>query len=220
MSSPSRIALVHAVTVAMPPIQQALASLWPDVRVQQLLDDSLSGDREAEATLTQAMRARIVALARYAHGCGAQAILYTCSAFGPAIDDARRAVPIPVFRPNEAMFDDALAQGRRIGMLATFAPSVASMEDEFAAAAKARGIDATLRTTCVPEAMHALRAGRPEEHDRLLAEAAPAFADCDALMLAHFSTSRAFDAVSARVSLPVLASPRSAVRALRAALSR
>jgi aspartate/glutamate racemase len=215
-----RIALVHAVSVAMPPIQQALASLWPDARVQQLLDDSLSPDREAEAMLTDAMRARIVELARYAHGCGAQAILYTCSAFGPAIDDARRAVPIPVFKPNEAMFDDALARGRRVGMLATFAPSVASMEDEFVATARARGIDATLRTTCVPEAMRALRAGRPEEHDRLLAEAAPALADCDALMLAHFSTSRAFDAVSAQVSLPVLTSPRSAVRALRAALSR
>jgi aspartate/glutamate racemase len=215
-----RIALVHAVSVAMPPIEQALASLWPDARVQQLLDDSLSPDREAEAMLTDAMRARIVELARYAHGCGAQAILYTCSAFGPAIDDARRAVPIPVFKPNEAMFDDALARGRRVGMLATFAPSVASMEDEFVATARARGIDATLRTTCVPEAMRALRAGRAEEHDRLLAEAATAFVDCDALMLAHFSTSRAFDAVSAQVSLPVLTSPRSAVRALRAALSR
>ena len=133
---------------------------------------------------------------------------------------AKRAVPIPVLKPNEAMFDDALSRGTRIGMLATFAPSVQSMEREFAMMAATRGIEATLRTVCVPHAMQALREGRGDEHDRLLAESAPTFADCDALLLAHFSTSRAFDAVSARIAIPVLTSPRSAVLALRAALER
>jgi len=215
-----RIALVHAVTVAMPPVTDALAALWPEARVQHLLDDALSPDREADGDLTPAMRDRIVSLARYAHACGASGILYTCSAFGPAIEVAKRAVPIPVLKPNEAMFDDALARGRKLGMLATFAPSVQSMEQEFATMAARRGIEATLRTFCVPNAMQVLREGRGDEHDRLLAEAAPAFADCDALLLAHFSTSRAFDAVRTRMSIPVLTSPRSAVLALRAALKR
>ena len=213
-----RIALVHAVTVAMPPITDALAALWPEARVQHLLDDALSPYRAADGQLTPAMRDRIVSLARYAHASGASGILYTCSAFGPAIDAAKRAMPIPVLKPNEAMFDDALERGHKFGMLATFAPSVQSMAQEFAMLAAERGIEATLRTTCVPEAMQALREGRGDEHDRVLADAAPAFADCDALLLAHFSTSRAFEAVSARLSIPVLTSPRSAVMALRAAL--
>ena len=219
MTGKPRIALVHAVTVAMAPIRDALATLWPDARVQQLLDDALSPDRELDGELTTAMRARITALACYAHACGAQGVLYTCSAFGPAIDDAKRAVPVPVLKPNEAMFADALARGRTIGMLATFEPSVASMQEEFDALASTSGVDATLRTLCIPEAMRALRNGDALEHDRLLAEAASAFADCDALLLAHFSTSRAYDAVSARVDIPVLTSPRSAVLALRAAVS-
>lgn len=210
---------MHAVTVAMPPVTDALAALWPEARVQHLLDDALSSDREADGDLTPAMRDRIVSLARYAHGSGASGILYTCSAFGSAIDVAKRAVPIPVLKPNEAMFDEALAKGRRFGMLATFAPSVASMEQEFAIIAAAAGVEATLRTVCVPGAMRALREGRGAEHDRLLADAAPAFSDCDAVLLAHFSTSRAFDLVSARVSVPVLTSPRSAVLALRARLA-
>ncbi len=213
-----RIALVHAVTVAMQPVTDALAELWPEARVQHLLDDALSVDREANSELTTAMHERIVSLARYAHGSGADGILYTCSAFGPAIEAAKRAVPIPVLKPNEAMFGDALSRGRRIGMLATFAPSVDSMEREFATMAAERGVEATLRTVCVRDAMQALREGRADEHNRLLAESAPAFADCDALLLAHFSTSRAFDAVSARIAVPVLTSPRSAVLELRAAL--
>jgi aspartate/glutamate racemase len=77
-----------------------------------------------------------------------------------------------------------------------------------------------LRTVCVPDAMRALRAGKGDDHDRLLAAAVPKLADCDAILLAHFSTSRAYDAVRARVSVPVLTSPRSAVLALRAAVHR
>lgn len=215
---PPRIALVHAVTVAMPPVIAAFAALWPQARVQHLLDDALSPDRAADGDLTAAMRSRIAGLADYARVSGAAGILFTCSAFGPAIDSVKAAMPFPVLKPNEAMFAEALTRGRRIGMLATFAPSVPSMEAEFHAMARTRGIEASLRSTCVPEAMQALQAGRGADHDRLLADAAANFSDCDLLLLAHFSTSRAQAAVTAKVDVPVLTSPGSAVIAMRAAI--
>ena len=211
----TRIALIHAVTVAMPPVVAAFAAHWPDARIQHLLDDALSPDREADGELTPAMCGRIVDLARYAQSSGAHGILYTCSAFGAAIDAAKAAVALPILKPNEAMFEQALAKGDRIGMLATFAPSVASMDEEFRAMARERGRAATLTTRCVPEAMAAVREGRGEEHDRLLAEVAPELADCDVLLLAHFSTSRAQAAVTKVVRMPVLTSPASAVFAMR-----
>ncbi len=216
---PPRIALVHAVTVAMPPVVAAFTSLWPQARLQHLLDDALSPDRESDGELTPAMRSRIADLASYARSSGASGILFTCSAFGPAIDGVKAIMPMPVLKPNEAMFAEALERGRRIGMLATFAPSVPSMEEEFHVMARSRGIEASLRSTCVPEAMQALRAGRGDHHDRLLADAAAEFFDCDLLLLAHFSTSRAQAAVAATVDVPVLTSPGSAVVAMRTALA-
>jgi hypothetical protein len=65
-----------------------------------------------------------------------------------------------------------------------------------------------------------LRAGDGGEHDRLIAEAAPRFADCDAVLLAHFSTSRAAGQVSAVIDRPVLTSPGSAVAKLKAMLDQ
>ena len=186
-----------------------------EARPFNLLDDALSPDRERGTDLAPELFARIVALARYARQAEAAGILFTCSAFGPAIEAARGGLDVPVLKPNEAMFDDALGHGTRIGMLATFAPSVASMEEEFGAAAHARGVAAVIRTICVPEAMRALKAGDRATHDGLLAQAAPALADADAIMLAHFSTSRAFAAVRAAVATPVLTAPRSAVIAMR-----
>lgn len=213
-----RIALIHAVAVAIEPIRAAFDALWPEARPFNLLDDALSPDRERAAALAPELHARIVALACYAGTAEADGILYTCSAFGPAIEAARAAVAMPVLKPNEAMFVDALKQGSRIGMLATFAPSVVSMEEEFQATARELGLTASLRTVCVPAAMTALKAGDRATHDAMLADAVPGLGDVDAIMLAHFSTSRAMDAVCAVTSLPVLAAPRSAVLALRARL--
>jgi Asp/Glu/hydantoin racemase len=211
----TRIALIHAVTVAIEPVQSAFRQLWPEAECANILDDSLSVDRERDGILTEAMSDRIRMLAQYGAATGADGILFTCSAFGEAIQAAAAQLPIPVLKPNEAMFEAALELGGRIGMLATFAPSVGSMESEFREMVEARGQRVALDTYCVPGAMAALRVGNGGEHDRLIAQAAPRFADCSAVMLAHFSTSRAAPSVSATLDCPVLTSPGSAVAKLK-----
>jgi hypothetical protein len=105
------------------------------------------------------MKNRIRALAEYGAATGTAGVLFTCSAFGEAIEAAGAQLPIPVLKPSEAMFEAALAMGRRIGMLATFAPSVGSMEDEFREMADTSGRGASIETYCVPAAMAALKAG-------------------------------------------------------------
>ncbi len=213
---PPRIALIHAVTVAIDPVQEAFRHLWPEARCTNLLDDSLSPDREADGILTPAMAARIAMLAQYSADCGAAAVLFTCSAFGAAIDQAAARLPLPVLKPNEAMFEAALDAGDRIGMLATFAPAVDGMEVEFRELAGRLGRSAaSIRTVCVPDAMAALRSGDAAAHNRLLAEAAGTIGTCDAIMLAHFSTSRAEEAVRTAVSIRVLSSPAAAVAKLK-----
>lgn len=214
-----RIALIHAVTVAMQPIEEAFQRLWPEAERINILDDGLPRDRAKTPELTPAVSKRIRDLASYADTLSADGILYTCSAFGEAIDAAAKDRAKPVLKPNEAMFEEALAAGRRIGMLATFEPSVASMEEEFRDLARQRGIDATIRTICVPAAMAALQKGDAAAHNDLLAQRAAELADCDAVLLAHFSTSRAEAAVKAKLQVPVLTSPGSAVRKLKAALA-
>jgi Asp/Glu/hydantoin racemase len=207
--------LIHAVAVAIEPVQEAFRQLWPDAECANILDDSLSVDRERGGVLTEAMKHRIRTLAEYGAATGADAILFSCSAFGEAIAAAAAAMPIPVLKPNEAMFEAALAMGSRIGMLATFLPSVASMEDEFREMADATGKHVTIETYCVVGAMAALKAGDGAEHDRLISEAAPRLADCDAILLAHFSTARAASAVAAVLDRPILTSPASAVAKLK-----
>jgi hypothetical protein len=215
-----RIGLIHAVSVAIDPVQIAFASRWPDATLTNLLDDSLSPDLEREGVLTPAMRQRIQFLTSYVADTGADGILFTCSAFGEAIAEAAARAAIPVLKPNEAMFEAAIESGQRIGMLATFGPAVASMEQEFAEMAGRRGSKACLDTYCVPGALEALRNGDFARHNRLVAAASPRFKDYDVLLLAHFSTSRASTEVAKVVGRAPLTSPESAVLKLRREISR
>jgi Asp/Glu/hydantoin racemase len=212
-----RIALIHAVTVAMEPVARAFSETWPEADLMNILEDSLSPDRARDGDLTSDMSARIGLLAEYALSAGADAVLFTCSAFGPAIEAAAARLSVPVLKPNEAMFAHALASGSRIGMIATFPPSVATMEAEFTEACRAAGrADAALRTVLAEGALEALKRGDADEHDRRVAGIAPELTGCDAVMLAHFSTSRARRAVEGRVSVPILTAPDAAVAALKA----
>src|ERR671925_821529 len=174
-----RIALIHATPVAMQPVVEAFRHGWPDADTFSVLDDALSTDLARAGTLNTVLKRRIAALAEYVTGIGVDAILYTCSAFGEAIDAVARATLMPVLKPNEAMFEAALHLGTRIGLLATFQPSIPSLEQEFVDMAKAQRTHVTLESACVPEAMAALTAGDANQHDRLIAEAAARLAHCD-----------------------------------------
>lgn len=210
-----RIVLLHATPVAMAPVHSAFKELWPDAELVNLLDDGLTIDRAKDSELTPQLCERFVNLGRYAYQSGADAILVTCSAFGPAIEQMAKTLPIPVLKPNEAMFSEALRLGRRIGMLATFAPSVVTMEAEFAAFARQQNSDATLTTLVVEGAIDQLRQGNTEQHNRLVAERAPELENCDVIMLAHFSTSVALNAVREKVTTRVLTAPHAAVTTLK-----
>jgi hypothetical protein len=213
-----KIVLIHAVRAAMAPIEVAFGNLWPETKRVNLLDDSLSVDRAAAPELTPPLSARIATLGYYAEQIGADGVLYTCSAFGTAIDAIAGSLRFPVLKPNEAMFDAALDRGLRIGMLATFAPAVPSMEVEFRNMASVRGSAAMLETWIVPEARDALAANDLATHDQLIAESASVLAHCDAIMLAHFSMATAEALVRQRVPCAVFSAPNSAVEKLRRSL--
>ncbi len=215
-----RIALIHATPAAVEPIRTAFAEAWPEPDLVNLLDDSLSRDRALAPELTDSIYGRFDALGAYAVAIGAGGILFTCSAFGSAIERVASAVAIPVLKPNEAMFAEAIRIGGRIGMLATFEPSIASMAAEFEADAAKASAEVTLQSIFVPDAMAALVAGNRDRHDRLIAEAAPALAHCKAIMLAQFSMAPAADSLRRRFpGMPVLTSPGAAVAAMKKRLT-
>ena len=207
MTTP-RIALIHALKHSIAPIEAAFAKAWPDARLMNLLDDSLSADLARDGALNDAMTERFLALGDYAAATGADAILFTCSAFGPCIEAVAAAhAPMPVLRPNEAMIEQAVTMGKRIGLLSTFPPTLASMPPEFPGSVEV-----------VPKlaegALAALDRGDRATHDRLIVEASRDLRDCDVIALAQFSIAATALMVAEATGKPVVTTPDSAVQKL------
>jgi Asp/Glu/hydantoin racemase len=209
-----RITLIHALKHSIVPIEQSFAKLWPDARLMNLLDDSLSADLARDGSLTDAMTERFEKLGRYAVSTGPDAILFTCSAFGPCIEAVARAqAPMPVLKPNEAMIEQAAAGGRKVGLLSTFAPTLASMPREFPPAIE-------IVPKLAEGALGALDRGDRAEHDRLVVEASKDLAGCDLIALAQYSMAPAAALVAEATGRPVLTTPDSAVMKLKELLLR
>jgi Asp/Glu/hydantoin racemase len=204
-----RIALIHALKHSIVPIEASFAKLWPEARLMNLLDDSLSADLARDGRLTSAMTERFQAIGSYVAGTGADAILFTCSAFGPCIEAvARTHAPMPVLKPNEAMIAQAVKGGRKIGLLSTFPPTLASMPREFPPSVE-------LVPKLAEGGMAALDRGDRAEHDRLVVEAAKDLRDCDVIALAQYSMAPAAAQVAEATGRPVLTTPDSAVERLK-----
>lgn len=221
-----RILLIHALFESLAPIWAAFKAEWPEASTVNLLDDSLSADLARDGRLTQAMTERFLTLGRYGSGADgkappADAILFTCSAFGPAIEAVKCDLRIPVLKPNEAAFAEAISSGMRIGLMVTFPPSLPSLEAELREMAEAMGKTITVVGCGVEGALAALKAGDAARHNALIAEAAASMPEVDALVLGQFSMAQARDAILARdPKRRVITTPDSAVRALKTRLDR
>ncbi len=208
-----RIALVHALKHSISPIETAFARLWPEAGLMNLLDDSLSADVARDGRITDAMTERFLQIGQYATGAGADAILFTCSAFGTCIEAVARAqAPMPVLKPNEAMIEQAAAKGKKIGLLSSFPPTLASMPREFPSSIQ-------IVPKLAEGAMAALDRGDRATHDRLVVEASKDLRDCDLIALAQYSMAPAAEQVAAATGRPVLTTPDSAVMKLKEMLS-
>jgi aspartate/glutamate racemase len=215
-----RIALIHALTHSITPINEAFAQMWPQATRMNVLDDSLSADLAANhGVLDAAMHQRFEALADYAVSCGADGILFTCSAFGSCIEQvARKHANIPVLKPNEAMISEAVALtsgvGQTIGLIASFAATLVSMPPEFPATMQPA-------TELVEDAMRALNAGDVAAHDASVVAAAMQLKrrGVGVIALAQFSMARAAAAVAEATGLPVLTTPTTAIRLLKRRLN-
>lgn len=223
------IVLINPLAPAMQAALESFRSGWPEARCVNLLDDSLPFDLKAQGLGSPAIRRRIETLLYYARDLKAAGILFTGSGFGPLLDEIGPTLGVPLLKPNQAMYEEALAlvaprdsstQAGRLGMLVTFPAAADAMRQDFDAAAATLGANVALDIHCVPDAFEAMRTGNNEEHNRLLALGAAQLAHCNAILMAQFTSAQAAPAVAKATRLPVLTSPGAAVKKLRLMVER
>ncbi len=209
------LALIHTSQVFLSVetmMQQMFAEIMPEVRLINILDDSLLPDVMTEMSISNNVTKRLCLYVLAAEAAGVGAVLSLCSSVGPAIDVARKLVSIPVIKIDDAHTEKAVREGKRIGVLATagttLRPTVALLKEK----AAIQGKEVEIQPSLANLAFEALMRGDKNEHDALVVEAARALApSVDLILFAQASMARLGPIVQEATGLPVLTSPRLAI---------
>ena len=210
------VGLIHAVIPAMAPLRQAFGQDLPDVRVLNLLDEALLKDAERLGRITPGLVRRMTGLVALHEASGAEAVLFSCNAYSPYVDQVRAQSNVPVLPIDEAMIERALALGRRIGVLATVPAGLEQQRQSLDRAAGAAGKPIELEAVLRPDAFAALNAGDAATHDRVLLDELEKLAPkVDVVILAQASMAGLSEKVPPETPVPVLSSPQLAVQQVK-----
>lgn len=218
------LALIHTsllfINVEMM-MEEILNEVLPDVRRINIVDDSLLADVKARGAITSDVQQRMNNYVQSAVLAGADAVLSLCSSLGPAVDEARKRVEIPVIKIDDPMTEKAVREADRIGVLATVAttlePTIKLLEEKSTILGKPVEIHSRL----VEGAFDALMNGDKFEHDEKVSLAAYEFMDeIDLIVLAQASMTRMAPRLHSETRRTVLSSPRLAIEYTKEVLDR
>lgn len=188
-----------------------------DFLIHTLYDDFLATDpspaQSGKFTSVNHQRLRLDMQAQAL--TGADIIVVTCSTLSPSVRLLRGEFNIPVVAIDDAMVQEAVARGTKIGLIATATSTVNPSASAIRAEAARVGKEIDLRILCREEAILALKSGDKETHDRMVLEMGDELADCDVIVLAQASMAHMEAPVQQRTGRPTLSSPSRCIAQLR-----
>jgi aspartate/glutamate racemase len=216
----ARLALLHTSPVIVAPLAKLAAQILPEVEVVNLVDETLLKNTIAAGGLQKPTIRRLTSMAQGAAEAGADLVMVTCSSVGRAAELAAELVDVPVLRIDEAMADEAVERGGRIGVLATLPTTLAPTAALIRARAALRGLDRVIIEKLCAGAFDAVARGDGAEHDRLVAEGLRELAgQVDVVVLAQASMARVVESLPEQDrTKPILSSPELGFRRARKAL--
>ncbi|SDJ87825.1 Asp/Glu/hydantoin racemase [Catalinimonas alkaloidigena] len=215
------LGLIHTSATLVPVFQQLCQEWLPDVKVFNIVDDSLIKDVIAKGTLTAATARRVVDYVGSAEAAGADQILVTCSSIGAAVETAAGLSGVPVLRVDQPMVDLAVQTGSKIGVIATLPTTLEPTSDLVRRRAAVAGKAIELTSRLCEGAFEALMSGDAAKHDQMVGDALRELAqEVDVILLAQASMARVVDTLAeADKRVPILASPPQAIKHLATVLS-
>jgi len=199
----------------MPPVDEAFRTLWPQAQVLNVLDESLYSDIPQDGTLAPAIYARLANLLRHCEVSDADGIVFSGSTFGPAVEQARKGIKVPVLRIEEAMMDEASARGGRILLVCTQKRAQPVVRATLDAAATRAGKELSITELWVAGARDALNRGDNDAHDRLIAEQVASAGEFDLVVFGMMSMAPAQAKMPPALARKVLTSGEAAVARMR-----
>jgi Asp/Glu/hydantoin racemase len=212
--SQKTLGLIHTSATLVPVFAELCSKYLPNVKVFNIVDDSLIKNTIACGELTTSTSRRVVNYAGSAEEAGADFILFTCSSIGAAVEAAVALTGVPVLRVDQPMADQAVQSGKKIGVIATLSTTLEPTSDLVRRRAIVANKEIELKAVLCEGAFDALMSGDAATHDKKVGDALKQLSkEVDVIVLAQASMGRVVDTLDeADKKIPILASPTIAIQ--------
>ena len=210
------IAIVQTSAVSSKDLKALCEEIIPDVKVYQIIDDSLIQEVNANGGPTSGVKRRLYMYYQAAASLGVDLILNQCSSVGEVADTIQPFVDVPIIKIDEAMAQKAVSLGKKIAVIATVQTTVGPSVRIIETAAREAGVQAEVREYLVDGAMMILiQQGDVETHNKMvIGTIKKAAEENDVVVLAQGSMYVLMPLLS-DIKKPVLTSPRLAVEYIK-----
>ena len=218
--SKTKVAFIHTSPAAIGPLMQFYGEAAPELEITNLLDDGLLRLlAEKNYPLAQERLTDMIETASRTYE--ARLALITCSSVSKEMAERMNEhFNLPVLKIDYPMARQAVRAGRRIGVAATFPPTIIPTTKLINEAAAEAGADIEIIEEVRPEAYTALLANDTTRHDELLIDAIKQLEQkgVSAIVLAQVSMARILPHIDGQFSVPVLSSLHTSLEAIHDAL--
>lgn len=197
-----KIALIHAMTASMEPIEKAFQELGSDIIRLHFMDTGLLPMIQEHGELTPSIARRFSQMLNLAMDSEVDCIQLTCSAFNNLVKILQPLYPVKLFRSDEAMLDQALRY-ERIGLISTVKETPIALLSYLREKKENIQVESMVNT----EAVQHLFKGNKRAHDELVQNMVREMEDkVDVIVLSQYSMAHVAEQIE--VSVPILTGPR------------
>lgn len=114
-----KVVIIHTSLVSHAALNNLFKEIMPDVKVHNIVDDSLLDEVKTVGHVTPKIIGRMVEYFKAAESIGADLIFNQCSSVGEAAQIAAKCVNIPMLRIDQPMAEKAVSLGKKIAVVGT-----------------------------------------------------------------------------------------------------
>lgn len=212
----TRLAIIHTTSATVDSMKVLANEMLPSIELVNFVDDSILPQLGQNGGNLTEVEERLVHYARFAEQVGADVILEACSSVGEVVPKMQSAVSIPIVRIDDAMAEEAVQRGTRLGVAATLATTLQPTTRLLKSKAEAAGKQVGVTPLLIEGAYQKLMAGDRDGHDNLLVEKLQELArNVGVVVLAQASMARVLPRLSAADQDKILTSPRLAMERVK-----
>lgn len=214
------IAIIETSAVSYNELKELCAEIIPNVKVIQIVDDSLIPEVNANVGPTKAVKRRMYNYYQQAQSLGVDLILNQCSSVGEVADEIRPFIDVPIVKIDEAMARKAVSIGKKIAVITTVESTTGPSTRLIEKTAKDMGKEIEIDLHLVEGAMMLLiEKGDQETHNKMvIGEVLEAAKTNDVIVLAQGSMTVLLPLLT-DLDKPVLSSPRLAIEYVKELLN-